>query len=390
MDRRSFLKASVVVPFYFSKIVKAGESAQTKFIKSTQKSFDYLEVRGSYEQIGFQIGKYFGKNMKEIIQQRSEWHSQLINILNTKKGRLVSKELLRITQKHFPHILQEVKGTADGAGISFDYIWAMAIKSELLGLENDPDGCSSIFFRDKNNIWLFHNEDGHSAYKNLMFALKVIPPSGVSFISLVYPGIIPGNGPSLNNRGIIQATNYIGSSKSEIGIPRYVIGRAILEAKSAQEAIDIATMQPRSYPYHHHIGNMNDQTYFSVETTPGLSQVKEPEGLYFHTNHLLFEQTKNYKYEDEDYKNTSSISRYKAIKDELKDLDISRAKAEDFLKILSSHQNAPYSPCRHPKDEVQGLTLGTAFFDLKKGCFRLYKGNPCKAVKNNLYFDFKF
>jgi hypothetical protein len=52
----------------------------------------------------------------------------------------------------------------------------------------------------------------------------------VSYIALVYPGIITGNGPSMNSRGIVQTTNYIGSVKSEVGIPRYIIGRAILEA----------------------------------------------------------------------------------------------------------------------------------------------------------------
>ena len=101
---------------------------------------------------------------------------------------------------------------------------------------------------NKDNVWLFQNEDGHAAYGDLMFVVKVSPPSGVRFISLVYPGIITGNGPSLNSRGVIQTTNYISSTKSEIGIPRYVIGRAILEANDAKEAVEIATMQPRAYP----------------------------------------------------------------------------------------------------------------------------------------------
>jgi len=223
-----------------------------------------------------------------------------------------------------------------------------------------------------------------------MFVVKVSPPSGVRFISLVYPGIITGNGPSLNSRGVIQTTNYISSTKSEIGIPRYVIGRAILEANDAKEAVEIATMQPRAYPYHHHIGSMTDQSYFSVETVPEKSQVKEPKGLYFHTNHLIFEKTKAYKYQDAAYIKVSSLSRYSVIEDELKRLDISKVTSDDFLEIVSSHQNAPYSPCRHPQGSVRGLTLATAFYNLQTGMFRLYKGNPCSAVKNQPYINLRF
>ena len=84
------------------------------------------------------------------------------------------------------------------------------------------------------------------------------------------------------------------------------------------------------------------------------------------------------------------MSRYKVVEDKLSTMDIFNAKPEDFLAILSSHQNSPYSPCRHPQGHVRGLTLGTAFYDLKTGIFRLYKANPCEAVTNNLYVDFKF
>ncbi|MCK4358466.1 MAG: hypothetical protein KAW92_06940 [Candidatus Cloacimonetes bacterium] len=390
MKRRTLLKTSLLASFYLKHIFSTSEKVQAKFCESTQKSFDLLEVRGSYEQIGYQIGKVFGANIRQIIQRRSGWHSKLINILNNNKGRHFSKELLRLTQKHFPHILKEVKGMADGAGVDFNHLWVMCIKSELLAHDYNTPGCSSIFYQDNGKVWLFHNEDGHAAYDGLMFVVKVLPPSGVSFISQVYPGIITGNGPSLNIKGVIQTTNYIGSTRSEIGIPRYVIGRAILEAKNAKEAVEIAIMQPRAYPYHHHIGSMVDQSYFSIETTPDSTQVKEPKGLYFHTNHLIFKRTQNYKYEDNEYKNTSSISRYEVIEEKLKTLDLHQTKPEDLLEILSSHQNAPYSPWRHPQGDIRGMTLGTAFFDLREGIFRLYKGNPCKAVKNQLYVNLEF
>lgn len=404
MDRRTFLKLAGLTPLYLSQIaegVTAAEQPVMKFTAATPRNFELLEVKGSYQQIGYEIGKQFKRNIFQIIKRRSRWHTDLLAAKETSKGKMVSKELMKLTKKHFPSVLEEIRGMAEGAGIDFEHMWAMCIKSELAALGSEPPGCSSIFLKDQDRLWLFQNEDGHSAYRDLMFMVKVTPPSGVRFMSMVYPGIITGNGPSMNDRGVVQTTNYIGSTRSEIGIPRYVIGRAILEAKSAAEAVDIATIEPRAYPYHHHIAGTSDHSYFSVETTPDASQVKEPKGFYCHTNHLLFEKTREYEHQDKKYRSTSSMPRYRVLEKRLLDQVTAGSlktrpgragpgKPEDFLGILSSHEKAPYSPCRHPEGDVQGTTLGTAFFDLNKGSFRLYKGNPCEAARDMLYTEFGF
>jgi len=104
-----------------------------------------------------------------------------------------------------------------------------------------------------------------------------------------------------------------------------------------------------------------------VETVPGTAEIKYPDSLYFHTNHLLFEKTKNKSSEDQEYKNSSSLSRYTVINKKLNQLESNNLQPESYLSILSSHERKPYSPCRHPKEDVLGQTLGTAFFDINKG-----------------------
>ena len=80
LNRRTFLKTSIIAPFFFRKVWADTKSTQTKFIKATPKSFDFLEVKGTYEQIGFQIGKFFSKNIHQIIQSRNKWHTKLLSI----------------------------------------------------------------------------------------------------------------------------------------------------------------------------------------------------------------------------------------------------------------------------------------------------------------------
>jgi hypothetical protein len=309
-----------------------------------------------------------------------------LEILRSKEGKQRAARYLRITQNHFPHLLEEIQGMADGAGLHFDAVWALCIKSELMGFDRTPADCSTIFYSNDKNKWLFHNEDGHQAYDGQMFVLKVQPPSGVNYLYFVYPGTITGNGPGFNSEGIVQTTNYISSTQSVIGIPRYILSRAVIEAKSMKEAIEILTIEPRAYPFHHHIGSMKEGKYLSLETTPENWEVKEPSGIYYHTNHLLFEKTGTYEFEDAEYINSSSVSRFQVIKDKIQIL-----KKEDPLylfKILTSHLNRPYSPCRHPEGDIKGTTLGTAWFDFEKKTMRLFKGNPCRALADSLYVDY--
>jgi len=390
MKRRTFLKtaglSSICLPYLLSCTNKNTEV----YFKPTDKRFAHLEVKGSYRDIGYQIGQVFKNNIKKIINSRSEWHTRLVNILKSSEGQKLSDKLLELSQKYFPNVIEEIKGMADGAGIHFDHIWAINIKSELGAFQKEPPGCSSIFVKNDKNMWLFHNEDGHTVYKDIMFTVKVTPPSGVAFISMVYPGTITGNGPSLNNRGIVQTTNYIGSTKSEIGLPRYVIGRAILEAKDLDEAVQIATFEQRAYPYHHHLASFVEKRYASVETIPDTYEVKYPDEIYFHTNHLLFDKTKDYQFQDHEYKNSSSLSRYTVINEKINQIGSNNFKPDSMLSILSAHDRKPYSPCRHPHGDILGRTLGTAFFDIKKGRFYLNKGNPCGAVKNQNYVIMEF
>jgi predicted choloylglycine hydrolase len=389
MRRRTFLKLAAIAPTFLY-ISCDKRPLDAKFEKATNTSFDYLEVSGSYYDIGYAIGKHCGKNIRAVMERRKKWLRHVREI-ETGPGREFSQAMYDKMEKVFPNYLLELKGMAEGSKIDFRTLWTMSIKSELGAFEKENPGCSTIYYKNGDSNWLFHNEDGQDAYRGEMLVLKATPPSDVTFVTLVYPGIIAGVGPSINQHGIIESTNYIGCKKPGSGIPRYFLGRAVLESESLDEAVKIATMEPRAHPWHHNLGSMKTGEYVSVETLPdGTVATRRPEGIYLHTNHTTHPKTKDYKHQDLEYKNSSSISRYNVLSEKIEQSGGKVDKPGEILGWLSSHQSKPYSPCRHPQGDINGRTLATAFFDFGRQSMKLYKGNPCEAVPNNAFEEYKF
>jgi hypothetical protein len=159
-------------------------------------------------------------------------------------------------------------------------------------------------------------------------------------------------------------------------VPRYFIGRAILESASLQDAIQTATMPGRAFPWHHNLASLPDGKIVSLETWPGRHHLKEIEGLYVHTNHLLHPEMTGFP-EEMKYVSSSSMTRYRVITDAVRRKEPENA--DEMVRLLSSHEGRPYSPCRHPEGEIHGATLGTAVFESPELAMTLYCGNPCRG-----------
>ncbi len=407
MKRRDFLKTALTAPLVFH-IACNTNRQDVKYLPATAKSFEFFEVSGSYFEIGRLIGKAFRSNILRTISDNQKSFEKLKTISESQSGKRYSEKLYRSLKMAFPHLADELNGLAQGAGIHFNTIWNMSIRSELfaLALENPgacdvPPGCSTIYYKNESNNWLFHNEDGDKAYKNEMYVLKANNPSGVSFYSFVYPGIIPGVGPTINSEGIIHTCNFIGCKKPEEGVPRYFTGRAILEAKSINEALQIATYEPRAFPWHHNIASVSSGEYVSAETLPGnyknpdsdkatFEKIKIADMPYLHTNHTIGEKTRDYIHQDTDYRDRDSAKRMATLTELKNNQEYPVESPEVFLEWLSSRKNAPYCPCKVSDEDSRSQTLGTAYFDINSGNFRLYRGAPCESVPLGLFTDYSF
>ena len=342
-----------------------------------KKIIPCLEVSGTNYEIGYEIGKRFGENVREGFRRRKKWFGEL---KATATGDFAKefKGCIAAAKKHFPQFVEEIRGWAEGADVPFDDMMVLNMWAELTAMKRSrgEGSCSTVSLNDGTRIVLAHNEDSSAAYKGLMFWLKANPRKGRSFQCLCYPGFIPGNSPGFNDAGIIQTTNYIPSSKCRIGIPRYILNRAIFDAGTLAEAVKTATHPGRAYGNHHNLASVKERRLLSLEVTPTKYEVHEVEGVYFHTNHLILNSMKD----QPQFPGKSSLTRYAVLAKETEGWkDAAKIRVADVVRALSSHERKPNSVCRHATEHTGGATLGTAVFEIPKGTFRLYAGNPCEG-----------
>ena len=393
MDRRHFLKTTAAAAAWTA--LSTGFSAREAFatvctpLRTT--TFPYLEVSGTPEEIGIQIGRRFGGNIRKGIERRAAWFTELKEYaLGT--GKRHYDAMLRAAQTHTPGPLMELQGWAKGSEIPFEHLFILNCKSEFdtfMKKELGCDGCSTVVLKDDKRLIVMHNEDGHKAYEDLMFVLRVKPKDGTEFIALTYPSVIEGNAPGINEHGVLVTTNYISSVTVKEGVPRYFLDRMMLEAKTVDEALKLATHPERGYAYHHILASIKEGRAISVEATPDETAVKEIEGLYWHTNHLILPSTKDHP-QFQEYTSSSSVPRYQSLSRILGPLkDPAKVTEEQMLDALSDHVGAPYGLCRHPAGDVHGSTLATAVFSTERPdrdktpgqhLMHLYRSNPCRRI----------
>ena len=338
-----------------------------------RRLFASIAVEGSYRQMGLAMGRALRPHIAAVLLAQPSFQRCCAAAREPARAELESFE--QATRQSFPHLMDELEGMAEGCGVDRSDLFAWNCRSEIGALEDRcPAGCSTVGVVAAERMVLGHNEDGHAAYGGRMVVVHARPPSGIAFASLLYPGTLAGNGPSLNARGVGQTTNYIAPCRAAAGVPRYFIGRAVLEAESLEHAVSLATTAGRAFPWHHNLTSLPDARLVSLETWPGRHHRRDVQGVLLHTNHLVHPEMQGLP-EDTAYLDRSSLPRLRALERVRRTRPLRTA--ADVLAALADRSGAPCKVCRRPGDEVPGITVATALFASPRLEMQLFDGPSC-------------
>jgi isopenicillin-N N-acyltransferase-like protein len=311
---------------------------------------------------------------KEILPQEMD--------MTWEVGRREARKFLPYAEETFAWAVEELRGIAEGADVSFEDVWTLNCYEGLIYARQDVWGCTTLAVRSEHtasgHILMAHNEDWSSADRENVYLVRAQPDSAPSFIAMTYGPLLVNIG--LNTYGIGVAINSIYPTDVRVGVPRVVFSRAVLNSRSIGEAIRACVPKLRAGGYNYVLADPNGELY-SVETSATTHDILYGEdGWIAHTNHYLslkmreIEQPGTY---------SSSTARYNRARRLLKE-QLGEVTVESLQTLLRDHVNFPDSICLHedlndpPAD--RGMTLVSLVMDLTERVMLAAPNPPCEST----------
>lgn len=244
----------------------------------------------------FERGRQRGEAIAETLRSGVEVYLDLFETVGVDRGtaQRLAENAVEVTERWHAPLADEMRGTAEGAGLELWKIAALNARTEILsGASRDgatgadvtrPGECSTIVSTCESPVsvqtWDWHEELSECWH------LQSVRGTKQAFVGLTEHGILGKIG--MNEAGVGVMLNILGHQHDRAeGVPVHLLNRRVLgEAGSLDEAVDILQSAP--------VTTSSTITVISptgaamVELSPDGSAVLRPEGgVLLHTNHFI-------------------------------------------------------------------------------------------------------
>ncbi|MDA0642332.1 C45 family autoproteolytic acyltransferase/hydolase [Nonomuraea ferruginea] len=305
----------------------------------------------------------------------------------------------------FPAYVEEMRGIADGARLSFADVLTMNARTEVMWAATARQAaalraahareCSSFALlpsrtADRHTLagqnwdWLVHGFD-------TVVVLEVEQDDAPNYVTVVEAGLLAKT--SMNSSGLAIATNALVTSadRGEPGLPYHVVLRALADCHTLTDAANVVQRHWRSSSANYLLAH-RDGTAINLETAPGDHSQVYPllpaDGALVHTNHFLspLREVTDVSL----YAMADSLVRLQRVQAAISAAD-RPATVGSLREALSDHADYPYSVCSHPDvragADERWATVTSVIMDLDERTVWLSDGNPCRHPHRPLTFD---
>lgn len=242
---------------------------------------DELIFAGTPREIGVQHGKRLEAEIKATLNH----YFALWNFPKEQIPQRVSG-FKKSIDREFPHLGEEIRGIAEGSGISEDLIYAINARTELLGdaslIECTAVGVSK-FSKSGGHVVLGQNWDWVNYFRELTKVVSFQSYNKPRIKMLLEPGMVGKIG--MNEAGVGVCLNFLETAQvRNDGVPVHVMLRAILETTNYVSALDLISKLPRAASANYLVGSQEDNEIGSIETTPDTINILRDDSFITHTN----------------------------------------------------------------------------------------------------------
>lgn len=388
-------------------VYKAKSSAMMQELKDferTTQSLPVLFVTGTHYEVGYNIGKCFSSRIQAFCSRSPTLQQTILPFFNTAIGREIYEEYLQVTKDHFSQYLDEIRGMSDGANEPFEHLFLLNILNEMVSNEREltseeTAGCSDLLINQIGLKLVGHNEDYAPLTKDYGYIIKARikddsgdPDKEEQLMSFCYPGVLPGSAFSFNGAGLVITCNGLyPKAVLRRRAPRYILNRALLSVKSAEEAAKLVSNPAygSAYGFCCNIASIHTpDTMWSMEVEPEnptprthIETITESTGHYYHFN--------MYKHLDVNELDVVASGSAGGRFRRSKDLSVPTS-IQDVKDILGDTENKEYPIFRTPRPTDSAETVTTAIFDLLRKEVDIYFENTKFCDKPLFTLPLKF
>ena len=348
-----------------------------------------IKVSGSPYQRGLQCGRQCGDLIRrypavllEAMQLEAQWRA-----LDTSRPALKRDELLTRAM-HFlpaleafaPHLVEELRGIADGAKMLLAEVLLVNVRAEVMGLDashvtSHDDLCTAFAVgrhgTADGSILAGQNLDQHPANRDLLVMLHVEPDSGPAILMCTFAGLI--GYPGVNSARVSLFQNALSNKNwRKDGMPHYFLKRVLLEQTSIADCLAVA-LRSKVCSSANYLLTDQSGALMDLELAPfSLATVEPHDDILVHTNHFQDPRLAS----DDILLPDIPDSVFRA---ERMSTLIRRRRGHltvaDLEALLRDHNNAPTSICRHQPNFV---TIAALIAEPDQGRLHVAWGNPCE------------
>lgn len=341
-----------------------------------------LNVSGTHREMGQQIGEGRRENVQHsVINARKLLERAYPELkLTWESAQIQARKYLPFAQEIYPQYIEELHGIAEGANVPFNELLVLNVMEGITMDALHLTRCTSFAVNDERtdngHVLAAHNEDWISADEDDVFVIHAKPKTEPPFLAMTYGGLVANVG--FNAYGIAQLIDSVYPNDVRIGIPRLIVSRAVLAARTPGGAVKRVLVPLRAAGYNYLLVHESGELYNIEVSALRFSMLYSEDGTIAHTNHYLAANMQEIENTPEEL--ISSRIRYARARRLLKRSETHSL--ESIQAIQSDHVNFPYSICKHDPDKGDSLdnekTINALVIDLTAREMHIAWGNPCQ------------
>lgn len=335
-------------------------------------------------------GKDYGAQASRLVQRSLESYEAIFAHyagLTWRDARAAALRFVDPIEDFDGTSLQEMEGIAAGAGVDFEDVLALNVRTELMfGYGSAGRECTALAALPEvtgGRTIVAQNWDWKPFVADSLVIVAMRPSDGPGFVSMMEAGLLAKTG--VNAHGVAVVTNALVSDRDRgaAGIPYHVLLRGILTTSSVTQAADLISSADRASSGNYLVAKHGEGAV-NIECEPGSSAHAYPiephDGVLVHANHFISPALDGADLELAEACDT--VFRHERAAQHLR--AVARSGQLDVRAIqetLADHENFPGSICCHAPDGEPAVgtyeSITSIIMDLTSQQMLVTAGQPC-------------